>query len=97
LVAGGKHEVDRIFEYLDEPAPASAVAALGTPSATAGEKSHVVQGKDRLTGWSKRLTNEQIDQILETVHAVGVQCYTDSLTPEQQHLPLNTDEPTLLR
>lgn len=97
LVMGGEQEVERIFEYFGEPAPASAKSDLEKPSATAGEKSHVKQGKNRLTGWTSQLNKDQVNQILETVHAVGVKCYNDSLTPDENFLPLRTDQPVLFK
>jgi hypothetical protein len=95
LVVDGRREVERIFDYLETPVPPSAIARLEEPSATTGEESHIEQNKNRLTGWTERLNQGQVSRILETSWAVGVRCYSESLTPNEESLPLPPEQPSL--
>jgi hypothetical protein len=95
LVAGGEEEVERIFEYLQEPCPETAKVQLEKPSATAGKEASVRQNENRLTGWTERLGSDQIDRILQTVNACGVEYYDRSLTPDEEALPLRPEQPHL--
>ena len=88
MVVEGQHEMERILRYLGEETLQSTKLDLRKPSATAGEDAHVKQGKNRLSGWTNRLSVEQTDRILDTVHAVGVTCYNESLMPDEDLLPL---------
>jgi hypothetical protein len=97
LVVGGEEEVERIFEYLEEPCPTEAKDKLEEPSATAGKEAAVRRGKDRLQGWTERLDEDQVERILRTVEACGVECYDTSLTPNEQKLPLRPEQPALFR
>lgn len=87
LVVAGEREIERIFACLGEPTPGRATARLDRPSATAGEKAHVRENKNRLAGWAEQLSPDQVDRILQTVRAVGVTCYDESLTPDEDALP----------
>jgi hypothetical protein len=95
LVSGEGEEVERIFEYLNEPCPEIAKAHLHTPSATAGKEAPVRHGENRLKGWTRRLSTDQVDRVLRTVHACGVECYDRSLTPNEDALPLRPEQPSL--
>ena len=95
LVAGGEEEVERIFEYLKEPCPEPAKAHLDTPSATAGQEAPVRRNENRLKGWTERLSTDQVDRVLRTADACGVKCYDRSLTPNEEALPLRSEQPSL--
>jgi len=92
LVVVGEQEVERIFSCLGEPTPEGAVTRLDRPSATAGETPNVRKGESRLDGWTEQLTPEQVNRILQTVRAVGVTCYDESLTPDEEALPFRSGD-----
>ncbi len=81
LVTEREAEVDRIFEYLDEPVPARAYQQLGVPSKTTQGGSNVASGKDPLRFWKESLSTVQVERILGIVREVGVDCYSDDLLP----------------
>jgi len=87
LVVEEEKEVERIFECLGEPIPEKAKSRLNRPSATAGKDAHIRQEKKQLAGWTEQLNPDQVNQILRTVRAVGVTCYDESLTPDEEYLP----------
>lgn len=95
LVVGGKEEAKRIFEFINEPMPKSIERDLKSPSATTQKESHVQQGKNRLTGWTKQLDSNQVEDVLRTTHDVGVHCYNEDLIPDESQLPLADGQPTL--
>lgn len=81
LVEEGSEEVDRLFAYLGEPVPAAAYDHLRKASATVASDSNLSAGRDLLTGWKKRLTPQQIANVLGVTHAAGVTAYDGDPLP----------------
>lgn len=86
LVMEGQREVDRLFQFLGEPVPREAYERLKIPSVTTPSDSNIRKGKNQLSGWKEKLTADQIDRILDVVHQVGIDFYSDALEPEYEKL-----------
>lgn len=86
LVMDGEREVNHLFHYLKEPVPGQVYEQLTTPSRTTQAGSNVLSGKSRLSGWQEKLKPQQIDSILEIVHRVGIDFYSDALEPDYDRM-----------
>ncbi len=85
LVEDRERELRRIFSYLDRPMPDSAIEQSYRESSSGSSYS----GKeDLLADWKRRLSSEQVSEILDIVHRMGIMCYTDDLHPDYSQLPL---------
>jgi hypothetical protein len=88
LVAEGRTAIDTLFSFLGESTPSAAYEHLNTPSMTASEDSSVVKRESPLKTWHRRLTDEQVDRILQVVDRIGVDVYDRSLMPNADKLPV---------
>lgn len=52
---------------------------LKESSWTTVSDSNVALGKDPLAGWKDKLSPEEVKRILNVVHRVGIDAYTDAL------------------
>ncbi|AFZ35776.1 hypothetical protein Sta7437_2228 [Stanieria cyanosphaera PCC 7437] len=86
LINESKLEINRLFNYLGKPVPKSAYEKLKQVSKTTQQVSNVTHNKNVLTGWKERLLPQQIDNILNIVHQVGINFYNDSLIPDYKNL-----------
>lgn len=86
LVVEGQREVERLFQFLGEPVPREAYKRLKIPSTTTKADSNIMNGMNQLSGWKDKLTPHQIDTILNVVHQVGIDFYSDALEPDYQKL-----------
>ena len=79
-------ELNKIFNFLGKTVPPQAYKKLKTASSTTQKLSNIALNKNPLDGWKKRLSVEQIDNILRVVHKIGIDFYTDSLIPNYNQL-----------
>lgn len=86
MVEEGPDESRRIFSYLNEPMPRQVNNRLRKPSKTTQTGSHVADGKNPLTFWRSKLSSREIEEILDIVHRMGIEFYTEELHPENQIL-----------
>ena len=59
--------------------PVSAESRLRKPSKTTQTGSHVADGKNPLTFWQSKLSSGEVDEILDIVHRMGIDFYTEDL------------------
>jgi hypothetical protein len=81
LVDEGLDEVHRLFQGLNLDVPSEARRMLRTPSATTIGEDECSESEERLARWRSHLEANQIEQILSTVHDVGITGYSDELRP----------------
>lgn len=75
-------EIPRLFEAIGQEYDNSVFAALDRPSSAATQSSAVMHGHDKVARWKKELSPGQVDDILSTVEAFGLDdVYGTSLTP----------------
>jgi hypothetical protein len=86
LLTEGNREVNRLFNYLDEPLPHKIDIQFRKASSTASQE-YSKNPKDQLTKWQNKLTTKQVNSILQITHEVGVTCYTDEIYPQYDQLP----------
>lgn len=86
LALEGEREVDRLFQFLGKATPVGAYERLGVPSFSTQADSNIALGRNKLTGWKKKLTPQQIDTILNIVHQVGINFYSDDIEPDYEKL-----------
>jgi hypothetical protein len=86
MVAEGRGEIERIFSRLGRSFPSAAGTQLRKES-TSGSSFEFEQ-KDLLSSWRDRLSETQVQRILDVAHRVGVTCYTDRLHPDYGELSL---------
>jgi hypothetical protein len=84
MVLNGESEAQAISRTFDLSLPVER-HDLSTPSATASGDTE--SPRDRLLKWRKNLEPRQVDKILSIAHAVGIECYTESPTPNESSLP----------
>jgi len=75
-------EVDRLFEDLDHSPPKEIWNRIATPSTMTQSESNVATGKNPLETWTRRLSQGQVEQILDVVHDMGIHAYTEKLRPQ---------------
>ena len=66
--------------------PENLIEGLHKPSSTTKPGAMVLQGGNQLEGWSKKLKPAEVDEILEIVHAFGIEIYTKELEPDYTKL-----------
>ena len=76
LVTDPGSELRRIEDALDVSFDAAARERLRRPSATTVDDSNVKQGRDRLSTWRRRLSDDQVDRIMAVVEEFGLDFYT---------------------
>lgn len=75
-------ELPAIFAAIGQPYHASKNAVISRPSQTTRVASAVVDGTDKISAWKKRLSAEQIENILQVVEAFGLgHLYGNSVSP----------------
>lgn len=84
IVSDRESEVDRLFAALNHPTPDAAIKQLSQESASGS--SFEFERKDLLTDWKQRLSDSQIERILNVVHRMGVTCYTEAPHPNYNSL-----------
>ncbi len=86
LVRNGQQELEKIFQALSIPLDKKAIAQLSIPSDTVTKSSQVISGKDPLAGWTNRLTEQQVDNILAVLQIFGMDFYNKELEPDYEKL-----------
>jgi hypothetical protein len=86
LVREGEDELERIFKTLEIDMPEDAKKNLRIPSFTTKPGSSVTSDSDQLALWKRRLSKEQVKNILDAVAAFGLDFYTDELEPDYDRL-----------
>jgi len=86
LVNAGEDEIKRIFQSLEQEVPKSVDEYLRMPSRSTRMDSNVMQGKNPLTTWKIRLSEEQQNNILDIVTKFGLDFYTENLEPDYKRL-----------
>lgn len=81
LVTGGGPEIKRIFDAIGIKMSLAALKKFGQPSKTTSKDSYLRINKDPLAGWRDRLTQKQIQRILDIVKSYGLDFYSEALTP----------------
>jgi hypothetical protein len=80
VLADPSSALHRIFEYLDEPVPAGAAAAVRRASETSNVDSAILRNEDLISAWKKRMSSATAQQILRITHDLGIHFY--ELDPE---------------
>ena len=85
LLLDGAAEIERVFAALRLPMPAGAAARLDRPSreAHAWSAAHGrASAEERLGGWRKRLTGEQVRRVLAVAGAFGIEGFSEEAVPD---------------
>jgi len=86
LVRDRTDELKRIFEYLERPMVDQVTNKLDSPSSTTQSDSNVAEGRDPLKTWKHRLDREQVRRVLTVTRQMGIEFYTEELTPHERRL-----------
>lgn len=86
LVRQGEDELRHLLADWDLPMPATAVRRLRVASTTTQRDSHVLREGDPLGGWRRKLTAEQVAEILDVVQQFGLDFYSDALEPDYDRM-----------
>jgi hypothetical protein len=71
-----------VFEHLGRPLPAAAATALGRASTTTNPGAAVLESRDPLAEWRRRLDPNDADAVLSVVEAFGLTFYGEDLDPD---------------
>lgn len=83
LVQNKESEIKKVFTFLNKEIPASAFERIHKPSATTKKNSNVAQKKNPLEGWREKLTQQQIERILNVLKMANFNIYTEELEPNR--------------
>ena len=86
LVRNGPQELNKIFDAWNMPVDQKAVAQLSVPSDTVTSSSQIVSGKDPLSGWKNKLTEQQVSNILNVLQIFNMDFYNHELEPDYDKL-----------
>lgn len=86
LVRNGEQELKRLFDAWDLPFTDDIKQRLFKPSNTIAEGSEIIKGRDPLAGWQKKLSSQQVDDILSVLEIFGLDFYDRSLEPNYDKL-----------
>jgi len=86
LVLAGEEELERVLSGLDAEMTGSIRSQLSVASAYASNDLKTTNKGKQLAKWRSRLTDPQIDRILEIVSAFGLDFYTRDLEPDYDRL-----------
>jgi hypothetical protein len=82
LVTQPELEIPRIFQAIGQEYAPSVFRYMERPSSSSTSSSAVMLGNDKVAGWHKKLSTRQIDDVLSTVAAFGLDyLYGDSFVP----------------
>ena len=85
LVIEGEEELKRIFALLSLELTARQLGLLreNSPQALEWSPDHrVASAEQRLSGWRRRLSDQQVNRIMSVVQRFGIRGYTDGVRPE---------------
>jgi hypothetical protein len=82
LLTQETHELSRIFDWLGEPLPKGVSQTFDKASQSASDDLMTEDTYNQLSKWKKKLSTEQIEEILDIVEAFGLDFYTDALEPD---------------
>jgi len=85
LVLESAAELERVFAALRLPVPAGAAGRLDRPSreAHAWSAAHGrASAEERIGGWRKRLTGEQVRRVLAVTGAFGIEGFSEETVPD---------------
>lgn len=86
LVSTPKQGFSRIYNGINMEMPQNLITDLDRPSSTTKPGAMVLHGGNQLEGWTKKLKADEIDEILDIVHAFGIDIYTKELEPDYSKL-----------
>lgn len=86
LVRNGRQELEKIFNAIHVHLDEKAIDQLSKPSDTVTKASQVVTGEDPLAGWTHKLTEQQIDNILAVLKIFDMDFYSRSLEPDYEKM-----------
>jgi len=86
LVRDGAKELKRLFDLWGLGITDDIIASALKPSHTVTSNSAVATGKDPLMGWKKKLTQQQISNILDVVKLFSMDFYTEDVEPDYLRL-----------
>lgn len=85
LCVAPETELKRLFDYIDRPFPENPEEILYTPSATTSHNSSSsrdIKNKNQIYSWKQKLSQEQIDNILNIVRRFDINAYSDDPEPD---------------
>jgi hypothetical protein len=82
LVLNPEQHLAAIYKRLDKTPPAGLQQKLNKPSSTTKPGAMILDGGNQLEGWKKKLKREEIHLILDIVHEIGIDAYTDASEPD---------------
>ncbi|MCS4086121.1 hypothetical protein GGQ10_000920 [Salinibacter ruber] len=91
LLTREEEELKRIFQSLGEPVPRRALQLFEKASGSASSDLVVKGTRRQLSKWKTKLDARQIDEILSTVEAFGLDFYTDALEPDYSRIEASSE------
>lgn len=86
LVRKGSEEVEPLFKSWNLELTDDVKKQFNIASDTSTQDSNISKGRDPLAGWTNKLTEEQITNILNVVKIFGMDFYTTNLEPDYEKL-----------
>lgn len=87
LISRPETSFKHLYDRLDLPMPTNLISNLNRPSSTTKPGAMVLEGGNQLEGWKNKLTRLEIKEILDIVHAFGIDIYNDNLEPDYSKIP----------
>jgi hypothetical protein len=87
LISQPEQSFKHLYDRLDLPIPNHLITNLNRPSSTTKPGAMVLNGGNQLEGWKNKLTKSEIKEILDIVHAFGIDLYTDNIVPAYDKIP----------
>lgn len=91
LVDHEKDEIERICNYLDAPVPTQVAQRVEEPSHSASEDLATQDKEQQLSKWKRKLSTDQIDEVLGVVEEFSLDFYTEALEPDRKRLGALTE------
>ena len=88
LVLNGEFELRKIFSRWSIPVDETIFLRLKVPSDTTEANSNILKNENLLSGWQKKLSNEQVENILNVLKIFNLNFYSKQVEPD--YLKLNT-------
>ncbi|MEW6428226.1 MAG: hypothetical protein AB1568_09360 [Thermodesulfobacteriota bacterium] len=86
LVRDGEEEIQKLFSIWGMSPAKESFACLLQPSKTVTGISQIIRGSDPLSGWNKRLSDDQVKRVLEVVRMFNLDFYTKEFEPDFDRL-----------
>jgi len=81
-----------VLNSIGAPMPTGMRERFGEPSNSAAEDLKTEDVNAQLTKWRRRLNSEQVDAILQTTHAFGLDFYTEGPQPDRNRLDVLVED-----